>query len=1366
MPSIEILTWVGWQLLNQLFVLAAVSLTLKTGKPPSPVHHRLLLTLYTYRHYLAFVRVSDEIQKMVNASHRFESFAAQRKQCTVKWHITGHDYFWAVSEMLDSAEECIFILDWWLSPELYLRRPPAYHEEWRLDRLLLKKAQQGVRVFIVVYNEVKGVATMNSDHTQDALEKLHENIRVMRHPEHFSLDISEDVFFWSHHEKVVVVDNHKACIGGLDLCYGRWDTQSHPLADVHPTEFRQTLFPGQDYNNARTEDFKQVNNFLTNEFSILDQPRMPWQDVHMTLIGPAVLDITQHFIERWNFVKVSKYRLNPRYDYLAFPHDISESSAEAIKLHRHFEFWQMKGLHWIQRWFGKYTPPDDLDDESPNGTCHVQVVRSSSKWSHGIETEHSIQNAYIQLIKEAKHFIYIENQFFVSNPGKGGDAVKNRIAEALVERILQAAAEGKKFRVMVCMPEVPAFAGSVQSGSISNILAAQYRTMNRGGASIYETIAQAGYNPMDYIRFYHLRTYDRINGPASFIQSMEQKSQVSFEQAQVALVRMWLGSKDDADAPQSIEVKIPKPSQNSISIDRPHMRMKSSEGDDSGGKPKADSPSDAKDTIESKHVMLPRTFAEAAGLVSQFERAAPRSDDDVADTVGQHVQLDRTVLTQEKWLGTEEEERDAYVSEEVYIHTKCMIVDDMKVIMGSANLNDRSMCGDRDSEIALVVEDTHMIPSRMDGEHYQAALFAATLRRKLFRKHLGYIEPQFCESKDDPVTPFMRPSPIQNPNESAAPGSELVVDPLSDDFFDHWNAQAKSNTEIYQELFHTVPSNSVKNWDAMKTWLPVVKPGHLADPSVSHDTLEARLTNVKGHLVEAQLDFLIEEKEWTSSDNLLWAGLDPVVVVVQPSDTNSYGVKAWEWENCFTLPLIGDNLASTKSWLASRKQNSPLSYNIPKGFQRSFLSSNSKDISSLLPVEIMAHIFLAGLETFGRDYWADDETSTALLRFLLTLASVSSRWRAIAISTPLLWAKIVIGHRKPWTRNWIQSEHTLNRVSAQLGRSQQASLEITLHARPYLSNLQIKGHVGLWLSTVEDHLSRCHTLRLLAVSQYAAAILPLPGPLHQCRQLFIEFSFEEASGVPLPTRNDAPRLERLTVRIFEPTLLSAFPVQQLACLKLDRDLWTSSDYQSLLPILSSAFSLIELELLGQEADEFDSLEPITLPALQKLHVEGPKFISLIQAPKLYHLRCSHDGVVGLMAFSTSSLTQLVLSDIRIAYLRRWMLSSYISMEVLVLNGWGRDALEIILHHLFPFKGQNYFPALRALRILPNFPWIPRAMSTACISQLESIMNHHPNLRLECLPGMFPAPFAVKTINDQVLFDRIVECEFAALEDWG
>ena len=44
-----------------------------------------------------------------------------------------------------------------------------------------------------------------------------------------------------------------------------------------------------------------------------------------------------------------------------------------------------------------------------------------------------------------------------------------------------------------------------------------------------------------------------------------------------------------------------------------------------------------------------------------------------------------------------------------------MIVDDEYVIMGSANINDRSMLGDRDSELAVFVEDENTVLSRMNG---------------------------------------------------------------------------------------------------------------------------------------------------------------------------------------------------------------------------------------------------------------------------------------------------------------------------------------------------------------------------------------------------------------------------------------------------------------------------------------------------------------------------------------------------------------------------------------------------------------------------------------------------------------------------
>lgn len=52
---------------------------------------------------------------------------------------------------------------------------------------------------------------------------------------------------------------------------------------------------------------------------------------------------------------------------------------------------------------------------------------------------------------------------------------------------------------------------------------------------------------------------------------------------------------------------------------------------------------------------------------------------------------------------------------------------------GSANINDRSMLGKRDSEMAVVVEDMEIQDSLMDGESYQAGRFALSLRKECFR---------------------------------------------------------------------------------------------------------------------------------------------------------------------------------------------------------------------------------------------------------------------------------------------------------------------------------------------------------------------------------------------------------------------------------------------------------------------------------------------------------------------------------------------------------------------------------------------------------------------------------------------------------
>ena len=82
-------------------------------------------------------------------------------------------------------------------------------------------------------------------------------------------------------------------------------------------------------------------------------------------------------------------------------------------------------------------------------------------------------------------------------------------------------------------------------------------------------------------------------------------------------------------------------------------------------------------------------------------------------------------------------EQDQLVTEQVYIHAKIMIVDDRVAIIGSANINERSMRGNRDSEVAAIVRDTKQYEITMAGKPFMVGKFAHTLRMRLQLEHLG-----------------------------------------------------------------------------------------------------------------------------------------------------------------------------------------------------------------------------------------------------------------------------------------------------------------------------------------------------------------------------------------------------------------------------------------------------------------------------------------------------------------------------------------------------------------------------------------------------------------------------------------------------
>jgi phospholipase D1/2 len=139
------------------------------------------------------------------------------------------------------------------------------------------------------------------------------------------------------------------------------------------------------------------------------------------------------------------------------------------------------------------------------GNVSCQIVRSCTLWSNGTQEEHSVQNAYIDIIRKSQHFVYIENQFFITKSNdytSFGNPVKNQIGRAIVNRVLQAARAGEQYKVIVLIPSVPGFAGDLQEDSSLGtraIMELQYDSICRGGNSIFDLIAKVGTPKREHI---------------------------------------------------------------------------------------------------------------------------------------------------------------------------------------------------------------------------------------------------------------------------------------------------------------------------------------------------------------------------------------------------------------------------------------------------------------------------------------------------------------------------------------------------------------------------------------------------------------------------------------------------------------------------------------------------------------------------------------------------------------------------------------------------------------------------------------------------------------------------------------------------
>jgi phospholipase D1/2 len=347
------------------------------------------------------------------------------------------------------------------------------------------------------------------------------------------------------------------------------------------------------------------------------------------------------------------------------------------------------------------------------------------------------------------------------------------IGGAIVDACVNAGKEGRKFRVIIVIPAIPGFAGDLREDAATGtraIMDYQYKSLNRGEHSIKERIRAQGVDPDNHIFVFNLRSYDRLNTTPAMLQQ-EEKSGVKYQDVQRAEAEEIMGSglrKESGSEPPKHDPK-----------------------DDDSGNIKKEEIIDQKRKFEEHR--------EAAGLHKDVI-----SDDSIAKNAMHGTKN----VSDEPWDQSDpEQEKWNFIQEELYIHAKLCIVDDRIAICGSSNINDRSQLGFHDSELSIVMEDRTTIESTMDGKPYKAGRHAATLRRLLWREHLGLLPPEDLDGSNDPNSQ----PPGDCPNENfEGPEYEFVADPLGDKVWDMWCGNATTNTEVFREVFHADPDNTSK----------------------------------------------------------------------------------------------------------------------------------------------------------------------------------------------------------------------------------------------------------------------------------------------------------------------------------------------------------------------------------------------------------------------------------------------------------------------------------------------------------------------------------------------------------------------------
>ncbi|XP_037696570.1 phospholipase D1 isoform X2 [Choloepus didactylus] len=750
----------------------------------------LILKCNSYRHARWWGGAIEEfIQKHgpnFLKEHRFGSYAAIQENTLAKWYVNAKGYFEDVADAIEEAKEEIFITDWWLSPEIFLKRPVVEGNRWRLDYILKRKAQEGVRIFIMLYKEVELALGINSGYSKKTLMRLHPHIKVMRHPDH----VSSSVYLWAHHEKLVVIDQSVAFVGGIDLAYGRWDDHEHRLTDVGSVK-RITTGPSLVSLTAETAESTESLSLKDKRESDKNQP-MPKtvDDVDSKLKGIG---------KPRRFSKFSLYRHLHRQP---LPPADSISSIDSISSYFNHCRSRQHLIHGLKPHLKLFHSSSESEQELASPKTDTGSIRSlqtgvgelhgETRFWHGKDYCNFVFKDWVQLDKPFADFI--DRYSTPRMPWHDiASVVQGKAARDVARHFIQRWNFTKIMKPKYRSLSYPFLLPKSQT------TAHELRYQVPGSVCANTQLLRSAADWSAGIKYHE----DSIH--TAYVHVIQNSKHYIYIENQ-----FFISCADDKVVFNKIGDAI---AQRILKAHRENQRFRvyvvipllpGFEGDISTG------------------------GGNALQAIMHFNyRTMCRGENSILGQL--KAQLGNQWINYISFCGlrTHAELEGNLVTELIYVHSKLLIADDNTVIIGSANINDRSMLGKRDSEMAVIVQDTETVPSVMDGKEYRAGRFAQGLRLQCFRVVLGYIS----DSTED------------------------IRDPVSDKFFKEvWISTAAKNATIYDKVFRCLPNDEVHSLVQLRDFInkPILAK---EDPIRA----EEELKRIRGFLVQFPLYFLSEE---------------------------------------------------------------------------------------------------------------------------------------------------------------------------------------------------------------------------------------------------------------------------------------------------------------------------------------------------------------------------------------------------------------------------------------------------------------------------------------------------------------------------